>query len=105
MTRRTAKVDEAALCEKEYVAARRHSETVNLGFNVDNRLRMGLEPSYINFNVEVADAARWMLKDGNGRTITKTSYFDTMASSGMTSKCLPWMISLQPVVVTKMLAR
>ena len=105
VSRRTTEVDKAALREKEDMAARWHSETIHLGLNVNDRLRIGLEPSHIDFNIEVANAAKPMLEGcGNGK-ITGGSHFDTMASSGITWKCLPWIISLQPVVVTKTFAR
>ena len=35
----------------------------------------------------------------------EVTYFETIASSGMTSKCFAVMMSLLPVVVTKMLPR
>jgi hypothetical protein len=49
-------VDEAALSQKDDVAARRHREAVDLGLDVDDRLRVGLEPGDINLDVEVTNA-------------------------------------------------
>lgn len=50
-------VDKTALSEKDDVTSRRHGETVDLRLHVDSLLRVLLEPSDINLNVEVSDAA------------------------------------------------
>lgn len=55
VTCRTAEVDKAAFSEEENMAARWHGITVYLGLDVDDRRRVGFEPSYINFNIEVPD--------------------------------------------------
>lgn len=53
----TAKVDQAALSQKDDVTTVGHQVAVNLGLDVLNGLGVGLEPSNVNFNVEVADVA------------------------------------------------
>lgn len=89
VTGRAAEVDKATFREEEDVAAGRHSETVHLRFDVDDRLRIGLKPSHIDFNVKVTNAARWIFNDCGDNSTTKISHLDTIASSGITSKCLP----------------
>lgn len=80
-----------------------HGEAVYLGLHVNNLLSVGLQPSDIDLNIKVTDAVtkvRLTLEH-----TVKMTYFETMASSGMASKCLAVMMSLLPVVVTKTLAR
>jgi hypothetical protein len=50
-----AKVDEAALSEEDDVAAALHGEAVNLGLDVLDGSSVGLEPSDVNLNIEVAN--------------------------------------------------
>jgi hypothetical protein len=50
-----AEVDETALGQQDDMAAALHQEAVNLGLDVLYRLGIGLEPSDVNLNVEVAD--------------------------------------------------
>ena len=69
----TTKVDKAALSKEEDVAARCHGESVHLRLDVDDCLRVRFEPSYIHFNIEVADAKTLMLPDCDDDTITKIS--------------------------------
>ena len=81
-----------------------HCEAVNLRFDVNDLLRIGLEPGHINFNVKMADAiiiVRILLM----LTYKVQTHLLTMASSGMASKCFAVIISLFPVVVTNTLAR
>ena len=67
---RTAEVDKTTLGEEDDVAAGRHREAVNLGLDVGDRLRVGLQPCHVNFDVEVANAeARKVECDGTSRTI------------------------------------
>lgn len=51
----TAKVDQTALSEQNDVAAAGHQETIDLGFDVLDRLGVGLEPSNVDFDIEVTD--------------------------------------------------
>lgn len=51
----TAKVDQTALSQEDDVAAVGHGESVDLGLDVLDRLGVGLEPSNIDLNVEVAN--------------------------------------------------
>jgi hypothetical protein len=108
-----AEVDETALGEEDDVAARGHGEAVDLGLDVDVLDRVLLEPGDVNLDVKVADAvaesakhtlATDALQRSKGHMASPT-HLDTMASSGMASKCLAVMMSLLPVVVTKMFAR
>jgi hypothetical protein len=49
-------VDETALSKEDDVAARGHSEAVDLGLDVRDRLGVGLQPCNVDFDIEVADA-------------------------------------------------
>ena len=106
MTGTTSEVDQSALSEENDVSAGGHGESVDLGFDVDCLDGVLLQPSDIDLDVKVTDAAmshdqppaEWTLDSG-------IAHLETMASSCMTSKCLPTMMSLFPVVVTKTLAR
>lgn len=51
----TAKVDQTTLSQEDDVAAAGHGESVDLGLDVLDRLGVGLEPSNIDLNVEVAN--------------------------------------------------
>ena len=51
----TAKVDKTTLSEEDDVTAVGHQVAVDLGLDVLNGLGVGLEPSNIDLNVEVAD--------------------------------------------------
>lgn len=55
VTSGTAKVDKTALSQQDNVAAALHEEAVDLGLDVLGGLGVGLEPSDIDLNVEVAD--------------------------------------------------
>jgi hypothetical protein len=85
------------------VTTRGHCETVNLRLDIDHLLCILFQPAHIDLDVEMANAAGWL-----SRTVcfnhVKTHLL-TMASSGITSKCFAVMMSLFPVVVTKMFAR
>lgn len=85
------------------MAAVGHSVTVDLGLDVDSLLGVSLQPSDIDLNVEVTNAEVGVNKSETS-SIGLTN-LETIASSGMTSKCLAPMMSLLPVVVTKTLAR
>lgn len=100
----TAKVDQAALSQKDDVTTVGHQVAVNLGLDVLNGLGVGLEPSNVNFNVEVADVLELISYMNLSKTKSK-DLLQTMASFRMASKCLPTRISRQPVVVTKIWPR
>lgn len=51
----TAQVDQAALGEKDEMTAVLHQEAVDLGLDLLRRLGVGLEPSNVNLDVEVAN--------------------------------------------------
>ena len=40
------------------MATVRHGVTIDLGFDIDDRFRVGLEPSNIDLDVEVTDAGK-----------------------------------------------
>lgn len=50
-------VDKTTLSEEDNVTARRHGEAINLGLNVYDLFRSGLEICNVDFNIEVSDAA------------------------------------------------
>ena len=49
-------VDKTTLSQEDDVAAISHGEAIDLGFDVDNLLGVGLQPGNINLNVKVTDA-------------------------------------------------
>lgn len=49
-------VDKTTLSEKDEVTAARHRVTIDLGLDVDDRLRVGLQPGDIDLDVEVSNA-------------------------------------------------
>lgn len=53
----TTQVDQSTFGEQDDVPAGLHGEPVYLGFDVDGLDRVGLEPGYVNLDVEVTDAA------------------------------------------------
>jgi hypothetical protein len=53
----TAQVDEATFSKQDNVTAALHQEAVNLGLDVLDGLGIGLEPSDINLDIEVANIA------------------------------------------------
>lgn len=80
-----------------------HGVTVDLGLNVHTLFSVGLQPRNINLDIEVTNAVQ--IISIIYHDMTDVTYFETMASSGMTAKCLPVMMSRLPVVVTKTLPR
>lgn len=102
VTSSATQVDKSALGEEDDVSARLHLESVDLGLDLDVLDGVGLQPCNVNLDIEVTDAT-WV----SCRLIDAVvaAYLETMASSCMTSKCLPVMMSRLPVVVTKTLAR
>lgn len=54
----TTKVDKTTLSEENNVSTALHGESVNLGLDVNALNGVGLEPSNVDLNVEVADATR-----------------------------------------------
>ena len=82
-----------------------HRVPIDLGFDVDDLLCVGLEPRNVNLDVEVADASQRVVTARTERKKRFRTHLQTMASSGMTSKCAAVIMSLFPVVVTKTLAR
>ena len=68
------------------MAAVGHGETIDLGLDIRDGNSIGLEPGDIDLNIEVTDA-----KDCNKymcgcSSMMRTTYLQTMASSGMTAK-------------------
>ena len=57
VTSGTAQVDKTALSKEDDVASVLHEEAVNLGLDAGDRLGVGLEPSNIDFDIEVTDVA------------------------------------------------
>jgi hypothetical protein len=110
VTGSATEVNETTLSEEDDVAARLHGVAVDLGLDVADRGRVGLEPRDVDLDVEVTDAVRREGKENRSvllqkwrREKARCTHLQTMASSGMASKCSPRMMSRQPVVVTKML--
>lgn len=52
----TTQVDESSLGEEDDVSAGSHGESVNLGLDVDVLDGVGLDPSDVDLDIEVADA-------------------------------------------------
>jgi hypothetical protein len=52
------KVDKTALSEKDDVTSRRHREAVNLRLDIDDLLRILLQPRNINLDVKVTNATK-----------------------------------------------
>lgn len=100
-------VDQSTFGKEDDVAARGHGVSVDLRLNVDVLDGGLLQPSDINFDVEMSDAVWISISFASGCQLTRLdpTYLQTIASSGMASKCFPTMMSRHPVVVTKMLAR
>lgn len=83
-----------------------HSVAINLRLDVHDLGRVLLEPCNVDLNIEVTNAMMQQRRKMTGVLKTRTApYFETIASSGMTSKCFAVMMSRLPVVVTKTLAR
>lgn len=100
------KIYKPAFCQKNNVATRWHRESINLWFDVGRRFGISLEPGHIDLNVEVADAERmWRMNYLTEKKRGGITDLQTIASSGITRKCLEVIISLFPVVVTKTLDR
>lgn len=87
------------------MTARRHCETVDLGLDVDDLLGVRFQPGDIDLDVEMTDAVTSGQSLPTYSMNTMMTYFDTIASSGIASKCLAVMMSLLPVVVTNTFAR
>lgn len=51
-------VHKTAFGKEDDVAPRGHGESVNLGLDVDDLLSVGLEPSNVNLDIEVANAGK-----------------------------------------------
>lgn len=58
MTGTASQVDQSTLGEEDNVSAGSHGESVNLGLDVYALDGVGLEPSNVNLDVEVADAGQ-----------------------------------------------
>lgn len=103
VARCAAQVDQTSRGKEDDVTTGGHCVAINLWFDVHALLGVLLQPCDVDFNIEVANAKvpdqyqLWQLRI--------FAYFETMASSGITSKCFEVMISRLPVVVTKMLER
>ena len=105
VTGTASEVDQSTLGEEDDVSAGRHGESVDLGLDVDGLGGSLLEPGNVNLDVKVTDAGRVSQGNNDTKSGDATTHLQTMASSCMTSKCLPTMMSRLPVVVTKTLAR
>lgn len=53
-------VDETTFCEENEVSTRGHCKAVNLGFNINHLLGICFQPGDVDFNIEMADATRWV---------------------------------------------
>lgn len=78
-----------------------HGEAVNLGLDVGDRLGVGLQPGDVDLDIEMADANGIGSVIKRGTIDVESTYLQTIASSGITSKWAPVMMSRLPVVVTK----
>jgi hypothetical protein len=78
-------VDQATFSKKDDVTSRRHCKPIDLWFDIDDFNRILFQPSNVDFNVEVSDAAsNTETSNKKGRIATD---LQTMASSGITLKC------------------
>lgn len=104
VTSGTTKVDETTLSEEDDVTSVLHQEAVNLGLDVLDRLGVGLDPSNVNLDIEVANVCetqRTLMACYSTVGDTFENLLQTMASLGIASKWTPVKMSRQPVVVTK----
>jgi hypothetical protein len=53
-----SEVDETTLSKQDDMATIRHGETINLGLDIDDGLRVGLEPGNIDLDIEVTNARK-----------------------------------------------
>jgi hypothetical protein len=58
----TPEVDETTFSKQDDMATVGHGVTIDLGLNVDDRLRICLEPGYIDLDIEMANTRRSMRK-------------------------------------------
>jgi hypothetical protein len=98
-------IDKTALGKENNVTARRHRETVNLRLDIDDLLSVGFQPRNVDLDIEMPDAEIIVRLSHSAIHNGYATYLLTIASSSMTSKCLAVIMSLLPVVVTKILAR
>ena len=96
-------IDQTTLSEQDNVAAVGHGKAINLRLDVDCLLRISLQPRDVDLDIEVTNAG--LMSENRPSDIDVRTHFETIASSGMTSKCLAVMMSRLPVVVTKTLPR
>ena len=68
------------------MAAVGHGETIDLGLDIRDGNSIGLEPGDIDFNIEVTDAEDCNKYMCGFSSMMRTTYLQTMASSGMTAK-------------------
>lgn len=98
-----AQVDETTLGKEDDMAAAGHQEAVDLGLDVLNAGGVLLQPSNVNLAVKVTNVwgAKVSMDGTRGIPFERDDILQTMASLGMAEKCSPTMMSVQPVVVTK----
>ena len=66
-------IDKAAFSQENDVTAIGHCKAINLRLNVDNRDSVGLEPSNIDFNIEVTNARSYSNFNDSHQMVTSYS--------------------------------